>query len=463
MKCELARNLMSSYIDRDINEIDKLGLEKHLQQCMDCREEYELLLEVVTECSGFEEAELPEDFHEELHARLLEETKTTGKVKSFFDTAKWKKPSTWKIASGLVAAVLVVAVSINGSSLLMGKKTESVADNGMRQDLFTSNSFDTSYTVGAPAAGMEAEKSAVMPQITSVTGTNADEISVTFSEALTDVAAIAPNSTEFTVITTADSSNQVASRSMDGRKVIKSGSMTVKAENLDARVNEIRTIAEESGGYVENSQVYNNTVNTVSSILVEDKYGGRVIKQTTVKSASVVIRVPQASFDSIFNSIKAMGEVENENISGNDITTQYRDTEAAVTNLEVKEKKLQELMTNKATTVDEILRIEFELSNVRTSIDLMRGNLKNWDHLVQLSTIYINLTEVKEEEIQSVNVSNLWERAQKGFVRTINNIRMGLERLFVFIVSALPVIIMIGVPVLIFAIILKRKKNKKNL
>ncbi|MFZ5352985.1 MAG: DUF4349 domain-containing protein [Bacillota bacterium] len=456
MKCELARNLMSSYIDRDINEIDRTSFEKHLQQCSDCKEEYELLLQVVTDCSSIEEAELPDGFHKELHEMLvMEKSKNKGKLVDFFSKHKWKT------ASGLVAAVLIVAVSINGSSFLLGnaKKSESIgaADRGGDMNYSITNSFDTSYAEAAPAAEpAEGGVNGAVPQVTSLQDASND-ISLTFSEEVSEKADFTLKDTAAYGVAT--EALQTTSRAAAGRKVIKSGSLTIKVANLDAKVNEIKSLAEGSGGYVENSQVNNNNVNTVSSVVLEDEENGRIIKQTTIKTASVIIRIPENSFDSIFESLKAMGEVEAENINGSDITAQYRDTETAVKNMELKESKLQDLMANKATTVDEILRIETELNNVRTQIDMMKGELKRWDDLVQLSSVYISLTEIKEEELQSVNVSSLWSRAQKGFIKTINLIQAVLERTFVFLISAIPVILILGVPIITFAIIFKRRRN----
>jgi hypothetical protein len=155
-----------------------------------------------------------------------------------------------------------------------------------------------------------------------------------------------------------------------------------------------------------------------------------------------------------------MGKLVNENISGNDITAEYRDTEARVDNLKIQEQSLKQLMT-KANNVDEILRIETELNRVRTDIDINSGNLKRWDNLVQLSTIYIYMRELKPEELKSVDVPGMWEKAYQGFIKAINNVVDGLQNIVILLVAAIPYLVIAGLVVVIGLYIARKIRKKK--
>lgn len=72
MKCETIRNMISSYIDKDLNDIEKAEMEKHLTECKQCREEYETMLDIIAVCGNLEEVELPQNFRTELHQKLAE-------------------------------------------------------------------------------------------------------------------------------------------------------------------------------------------------------------------------------------------------------------------------------------------------------------------------------------------------------------------------------------------------------
>ncbi|HPW41924.1 MAG TPA: zf-HC2 domain-containing protein, partial [Bacillota bacterium] len=112
MKCETIKNMMSSYIDKDLNNIEKAEFEKHLAECEECRAEYESLIDIIAACGNLEEIELPQNFRTELHQRLNEEKRK----RNFFSGIMGSKRM--KMAAGLVAAALVIAIGIGGSSLL---------------------------------------------------------------------------------------------------------------------------------------------------------------------------------------------------------------------------------------------------------------------------------------------------------------------------------------------------------
>ena len=70
MDCSIYKSLLSPYIDKDINEIDKIELEKHLSVCKECMDEYMALLSVVKNCNDIGEVDIPADFYTELHEKL---------------------------------------------------------------------------------------------------------------------------------------------------------------------------------------------------------------------------------------------------------------------------------------------------------------------------------------------------------------------------------------------------------
>ncbi|HWR60143.1 MAG TPA: DUF4349 domain-containing protein, partial [Clostridia bacterium] len=374
MKCETIRNMISSYIDKDLNDIEKTELEKHLAECQQCREEYESMLDIIAVCSNLEELELPQSFRTELHQKLVEEKKKKSFLSGMFGSTGRK------MATGLVAAVLVLAIGIGGSSLLRGQNTQMSQEIGAAPGYGTAaapaaptSDSDMNYTAKAKegaeydmAAGEQPEIAS--PEITSVEEEARNSVGIQFNESLSADQKV-------------PAGNEMASRS--GRLVIRTGNISVNVENVDKSADTIKQLAESSGGYIENSQVDNITVPRV-----EYADGAASTKETTEKQANMTIRVPESQFQSIFNNIKGMGKLVSENISGSDITSEYRDTQARADNLKIQEESLKQLMT-KAKNVDEILRIETELNRVRTEIDINTGNLRRWDNLVQLSTIYI--------------------------------------------------------------------------
>lgn len=434
MKCETIRNMMSSYIDKDLNNIEKTEFEKHLSECEECREEYESLFDIITSCGNLEEIELPQNFRTELHQRLNE----ANKKKNFFSGIMGSKRM--KMATGLVAAALVIAIGIGGSSVLfdnnMKMTQESAPDPGYGVASAPAASpeyFDADLSMNKAKAREFKMEAAEEPAVAE------DSVSVQFSESLM----AAPS--------------QPVEGSRSGRMVIRSGNISVNVENVDKATTDIRQMTESSGGFVENSQIDNVTIPGDPIYKPE-----AAVKQETQKYANMTVRVPEAKFEGIYNNIKGMGELVSENMSGSDITSEYRDTTARMDNLKIQEQSLQQLMA-KANTVDEILKIESELNRVRTDIDINSGNLKRWDNLVQLSTIYIYMRELKPEELKSVDVPGTWEKAYQGFIKAINNVVAGLEKALILLVAAIPYLLVLGIIAAIgFAIARKVRLKKKQ-
>ena len=444
MKCETIRNMMSSYIDKDLNDIDKIELEKHLTECKQCKEEYESLLDIVTVCANLEEIELPQNFRTELHQRLTEEKK-----RSLFGNILGRKGM--QVATGLVAAVLVIVIGIgslpslfNISNSKMAQSADSARGYGGTEKFKAEpGAPDVNYSMDIPAAEeAPMEGAASQPQITSA---NDSAGTRNFIEMELDES----------FQTAKKMPDQAVESSRSGRMVIRAGNISVNVESVDKAASDIRQLTEGSGGYVENSQIDNVTV--------PQPYDGNrdsAAEEATEKYANMTVRVPEAKFEDTFNTIKGMGKLVSENINGSDITSEYRDTEARVNNMKIQEQSLQQLMT-KAENVDEILKIESELNRVRTDIDINSGNLKRWDNLVQLSTINIYMRELKPEELKNVDVPGMWEKAYQGFIKAINNVVAGLEKIFILLVAAIPYLIVVGVLAIIGIVAVRKVKKKK--
>jgi len=430
MDCEVVRSLMSSYIDKDINEIDRIELEKHLESCSDCMEEYNLLLATVTYCNQLEEIELPETFHQDLMGKIQELGSNKPK-KSFFKR-------NWNWVAGVAAVFVVAAIGLSSLPGLPGLNTraKSIAEE-------TGRGYGGAVAQSAPAEAPAAEPAA-----------RKSKAKMEFSESM-DMASVMDNGANYALTVGAPEEDTVTQEKMMQseaetyeRKIITSGSISLEVTDFDNKMESIADLAERNGGYVESSYVDN---------IINHEADG---KSDKLKTGNITLRLPAARFGSAVEEIKTMGEVINQNTNSIDISEQYYDTATRIDNLTVQENRLRELIS-KAQNVDEILKIENELNRVRSEIELMSTDIKRWDKQVSLSTLYVNLREIKAGKLESVNVPTVWTKAYNGFVGTINSILRGGEKLFVFIVSAIPYLIILAVLTVIGYIVYKKRFKKK--
>ncbi|MDP4094415.1 MAG: zf-HC2 domain-containing protein [Bacillota bacterium] len=107
--CNEISELLSLYLDNRTDEKTTGEIEKHLAQCIKCKQELDDLKYVVTLCRDINETDLPEGFSEKLHERLVEESKEINRTKP--KVTAFNKYI--KIGSS-IAAVLLMAVVIRG-------------------------------------------------------------------------------------------------------------------------------------------------------------------------------------------------------------------------------------------------------------------------------------------------------------------------------------------------------------
>ena len=113
---------------------------------------------------------------------------------------------------------------------------------------------------------------------------------------------------------------------------------------------------------------------------------------TDNRNASLSIRVPSRSFQEAIRQIRALdGEVQSSNVSGQDVTDQFVDLQARLTAKQAEEARYNALLV-RANTIDEILKIDSALSNVRTQVEQLTGQINSIKSRTDYSTISMSVS-----------------------------------------------------------------------
>jgi hypothetical protein len=115
------------------------------------------------------------------------------------------------------------------------------------------------------------------------------------------------------------------------------------------------------------------------------KYEGYVLVSGTIETS---IRVPANRLKDAIGDIEKLGKVVNKNITGQDVTEEYRDLEIRLDNAQKARQRYLELLS-KAENVEAALKVEKELERLNTEIDLLKGRLNRLTHLSQYATISV--------------------------------------------------------------------------
>ena len=123
--------------------------------------------------------------------------------------------------------------------------------------------------------------------------------------------------------------------------------------------------------------------------------------------------------------------------------------------LQAQEKRLLEMMEI-AETVEDIITIEDKLTDVRYRIDSFQSSLNNWDRRVAYSTLNITVKEVQVYTPETVTKISYGQELWRAFTGSLKNAGQFFKDLLVFLVSAIPTLVILAVLVLVFLPLLKK-------
>lgn len=155
---------------------------------------------------------------------------------------------------------------------------------------------------------------------------------------------------------------------------------------------------------------------TRDAISIAGRHGGFVLSTATSDdrraAASVVVRIPSDSFERALADLEALGDVQGEKISGEDVSQEFVDMEARVRNLEAQETVLLRLM-DRSVSVSDTIKVQRELQGVQLEIERLTGRLRYLKDQTDMGTISMAMTEVgaPAHKPPSGVISKAWARA----------------------------------------------------
>ena len=215
-------------------------------------------------------------------------------------------------------------------------------------------------------------------------------------------------------------------------KIIYSGDATIETTEFDKSIAALEELIAQNGGFIESSSVNGSNY--------YDSARGKVSR----RSASYTLRVPSEKFALLMGSLSTIGNVPYTYTYTENVTAQYYDVQARLTALQKQEERLLEMM-DLAETVEDIITIEDKLTDVRYRIDSLQSSLNNWDRRVAYSTLNISVQEVQVYTPETVTKLTYGQRLANAFTDALENTGEFFKDLLVFLVSALPTIVILAV------------------
>ena len=114
-----------------------------------------------------------------------------------------------------------------------------------------------------------------------------------------------------------------------------------------------------------------------------------------VSEASIVVRVPAEKLDEALALIRKLTvdpsqDIRSENVTGQDVTSDYVDLQSQLTNLQNTEVQLQRIQDS-ATKTEDVLAVFNQLTTIRGKIEQIKGQMKYYEESAALSAISVSL------------------------------------------------------------------------
>jgi len=235
------------------------------------------------------------------------------------------------------------------------------------------------------------------------------------------------------------------------RIVIKNASLSIVVLDPSSAMQSIANTAEGMGGFVVNSNIYKTTTN----------------QGLEVPIANITVRVPVEKLDQALIQIKALVDdpdidILNEDISGQDVTSEVTDLESRLRNLEAAEEQLLKIMDDAYRTEDVIIVFR-ELTSVREEVEMIQGQIKYYRESAQLSAVSVYLQAKAAVEPITIGKWQPGVEIQKALQALVNGGKFIVNILIWLLILVAPLLAVIFLPIFyIIRYFKKRKQLKKS-
>jgi hypothetical protein len=163
-----------------------------------------------------------------------------------------------------------------------------------------------------------------------------------------------------------------ASQGNPERYLIRNAWLTLETEDPRRTLESIQRSIQDAGGYVSNLSEAQNP------------YGNRQI--------TLSVRVPESALDAALATLDSLGKVMNKRITTQDVTEEFVDLDARLRNMKRAEERILEHL-DRTGDLEDIIKVEHELTRIRQQVEQMEGRLRFLDHRVRYSTIELAIQE----------------------------------------------------------------------
>lgn len=223
----------------------------------------------------------------------------------------------------------------------------------------------------------------------------------------------------------------------ENRKRITTVRLEAETREYDSFLEWLNNRLSETGGYMENSDMYAYDENS--------------------RSCQLKLRVPADKLDAFLSAMGENCNVLSRSVTEEDITLSYVDAQSYRDALRVEQERLLELL-EQAESLEDIISLEDRLTTVRYQLQNYESTLRVYDSQVNYSTIHLDLREVQE---LTEPVPESWgSRAWTGMRENARDIGVFFQELGLFLVTHLPTLVLLTIIVGIVLLLTAKSRRR---
>jgi anti-sigma factor RsiW len=387
-------------LDGELSSAEAQALTTHLDQCAECAELAGQLRGASQSLSAWTVPPVPANLDEQVKEHA-------AKNATKRNSAKPERIRFWKWAiggAGAVAAVLVLVVT--GLSILHYREQASRAQY---------ESPMVAQPQDSQAASADSNGGAV-PAVAGIAGGSVENSPAAPAPAPPTAPAVAP-------------------------MIARSVALTIVVRDFAASRADLDTILARHHGYA--AQL---TVNT---------------PENDSRSFQASLRIPAPELSAALGELRALGRVEVETQSGEEVTQQHADLVARLENSRETEQRLRDLLAQRTGKIDEVLQVEEAIDRVRGEIESMEADQKALEHRVDFATVDLQLNEEYKEKLNPQSASVLTSM-RNAFVAGLRHASSALLGIVLFLEEFGPVLLIWAVILGLPAILVWRRYRKAH-
>lgn len=225
------------------------------------------------------------------------------------------------------------------------------------------------------------------------------------------------------------------------RKLIRTVELEAVVAEVDSASDRAQALAKRLGGYV-------------AHVDIQSTEGER--------RARLTLRVPVERLDEALAELRRLAvRIEREQQGVQDVTEQWVDLDARLRTLRATETELRALLAEsrrRGHKLEDIMAVYRELTEIRSRIEQIEGQLKSLDQLASLATIQVGL----QPDESGRPVAGTGWRPGDTVLASLRALVAGLkgigDALIVVIIVGLPILAVLGIPALLVRRWLRRRR-----